>query len=179
MSEEEMLPQWHGNDGIALPHERYCSICGSELVLKEQPEDGSEPWCPTCNAWRYPAFSSAISTIVYSPDGTRILAIDQYGKHGVLVAGYVSQGESLEETVRREVKEETALDVSDLRFNASQFYARTNTLISNFVCRARTEDFHLNREVDRARWVPKDGFADALVPGSLAQWFARHHLMNA
>lgn len=179
MAEGEALSAWQGNAGVELPHERYCSICGSKLVLKEQPEDGPEPWCPTCNAWRYPAFSSAISTIIYSPDGAKILAIDQYGKHGILVAGYVSQGESLEKTVAREVHEETNLTVTDIRFNASQFYARTNTLISNFVCRATTEDFHLNREVDRARWVAKDDFADALIPGSLAQWFARHHLMNA
>lgn len=114
----------------------FCHVCGTRLVLREQPEDGPEPWCPTCGAWRYPGFSVGCSMIVYHPDGKRILTIDQYGKHGILVAGYVARGEDLESTVRREVLEETGLELDSVEFNASRFYEPSNTLMANFVCRA-------------------------------------------
>ena len=127
----------------------FCHVCGTRLVLRGQPEDGPEPWCPTCGAWRYPGFSVGCSMIVYHPDGKRILTIDQYGKHGILVAGYVARGEDLESTVRREVLEETGLRIE----------ARANP-----------------GEVDRLRWVPVADVLGRMPDGSLAQWFVRHHL---
>ena len=53
-----------------------------------------------------------------STDHSKILLIQQYGKaRNILVAGYVNKGESAEEAVVREVKEETGLTVVDYRFN--------------------------------------------------------------
>ena len=155
----------------------FCHVCGTRLVLREQPEDGPEPWCPTCGAWRYPGFSVGCSMIVYHPDGKRILTIDQYGKHGILVAGYVARGEDLESTVRREVLEETGLELDSVEFNASRFYEPSNTLMANFVCRATGAEAHANPgEVDRLRWVPVADVLGRMPDGSLAQWFVRHHL---
>lgn len=160
------------------PHNpRYCEECGCELVLREQPEDGLRPWCPTCRRWRYPTFSIACSMIVYHPDGTRILTIDQYGKEGILVAGYVSLGESLEDTARREVREETGLELASVQFNASSYYPPSNTLMVNFVCRAHEADAQPNPgEVDAARWIPVGEILDAMLPGSLARRFVALHL---
>ncbi len=171
------MKTWTGPTGIELPEPHYCDQCGSELVLREQPEDGMRPWCPTCKAWRYPTFSTAVSVIVLNPDDDSILTIDQYGKEGILVAGYVLRGDSLEETVRREVEEETGLVVTDVTFNASQFFARSNTLMVNFWCRATAESVSVREgEVDAARWIPRDAIVDSMLPESLAQWFVMHYL---
>lgn len=160
------------------PHNpSYCKDCGTKLVMREQHEDGLRPWCPTCEQWRYPTFSIACSMIVYHPDGRRILTIDQYGKEGILVAGYVSLGENLEETVRREVREETGLDLASVDFNASSYYPPSNTLMVNFVCRARETDAQPNPgEVDAAHWIPTERILDAMLPGSLARHFVELHL---
>lgn len=155
----------------------YCEVCGERLVLKEQPEDGPRPWCPRCEAWRYPHFSVGVSMIVYHPDGERILTIDQYGKHGILVAGYVARGDDLESTVRREVREETGLELETVTYNASSFFSPSNTLMANFVCRARGSAVHPNEgEVDSARWVDAHEVLGAMPEGSLARWFVQRHL---
>ena len=156
---------------------RYCHVCGTRLVMRDQREDGPEPWCPVCGEWRYPRFSCAVSVIVYHPDGRRVLVIDQYGKRGILVAGYVARGEDLVSTVVREVREETGLAVRGVRFNASEFYEPSDTLMVNFTCRATLDELRLNPgEVDTARWVAVDEVVDAMRPGSLAQRFVRLHL---
>lgn len=156
--------------------QEFCPRCGTRLVLGEQPEDGPRPWCPTCQTWRYPSFSTACSMIVVHPDGQHVLLIDQYGKKGILVAGYVSQGEDLEQTVRREVGEEVGLQLSSVQFNASSFYAPSNTLMVNFVCHAANAEVRPDREVDAWRWVDVDQLVEAMLPGSLAQRFVRQSL---
>ncbi|MDD4508372.1 MAG: NAD(+) diphosphatase [Eubacteriaceae bacterium] len=155
----------------------YCEKCGTLLTKKEQPEDGMVPWCPQCQTYRYPGFNTAVSMIVVHPAGDRILVIDQYGKKGILVAGYVAKGESLEETVAREVQEETGLALRALDFNASQYYPGSNTLMVNFACRAAGETLVLNPgEVDRARWVPVGEVREAMRPHSLAKAFLCQYL---
>lgn len=154
----------------------FCPHCGTRLVFREQPEDGPEPWCPACGTWRYPSFSCACSMIVYAPDHDRILLIDQYGKSGILVAGYVLRGNDLEQTIRREVREETGLELDSVRFNASRFFEPSNTLMVNFVCQATSDQVRPDREVDAWRWVGRDRVLGAMRQGSLAQEFVRIHL---
>lgn len=160
------------------PHfPRYCEACGTALELREQPEDGLRPWCPQCQRWRYPSFSVACSMIVYHPEGDRILTIDQYGKEGILVAGYVARGDDLESTVRREVREECGLELASVVFNASSFFEPSNTLMVNFVCHAASAELQPNPgEVDRAHWIPVDRILDAMLPNSLARRFVALHL---
>ena len=154
----------------------FCPHCGARLVLREQPEDGPAPWCPTCKTWRYPRFSVACSMIVIDPAGRYVLNIDQYHKEGILVAGYVLKGQNLQETIRREVQEEVGLELSDIAYNTSSFYARSNTLMVNFACRATSSEVHSDHEVDAWHWVPRDQIVDAMKPGSLAQDFVRAYI---
>ena len=91
---------------------KYCSECGTKLILKECGIDGEVPYCPTCKQFRFPVFNSAISTIIFNPTKDKILLIKQYGKDfNVLVAGYITKGENAKETLIREIKEETGCDV--------------------------------------------------------------------
>ncbi len=154
----------------------FCPHCGSRLVLREQPEDGPEPWCPVCGTWRYPGFSTACSMIVLDPSSERVLLIDQYGKRGILVAGYVPKGESLEKTVRREVAEEVGLELTDLQFNSSEYFSPSNTLMVNFACHAASADVRPDHEVDAWRWVGRGEVLDSMLQGSLAQEFVRRYL---
>jgi len=67
--------------------------------------------------------------------------------------------------------------VGDVRFNASHFYEPSNTLMVNFSCRALEASAQPNPgEVDAAHWIEADKIVGAMLPGSLAQWFVRHHL---
>ena len=97
----------------------YCRFCGTQLVPRELKNEGMVPYCEKCGEFRFPVFSTAVSMIVMNRRRDRILLIKQYGRDSyILVAGYVNKGEDAENTVRREVAEETGLRVVELHFNA-------------------------------------------------------------
>lgn len=98
--------------------EKYCKECGEKLIIKKLEGEGNIPYCPKCKEYRFPKFNVAISTIVVNKENDNILLIKQYGRDAyILVAGYVNLGESLEETVVREVKEETGMNVTSFIYN--------------------------------------------------------------
>ncbi len=157
----------------------YCYECGTRLEKRMLENEGLIPFCPHCETFRFPIFSTAVSMIVHNPRKDKILLIQQYGKKtNVLVAGYVNQGESAEETVIREVYEETGLHVISLCFNKSEYFQRSNTLMLNYTCVTDSEDLsRLNtREVDQAQWFSHDDARAAIRPDSLAQKFLLFYL---
>ena len=162
---------------MTLKHETHCAACGAKLITKTHPTDGEIPFCPACGDFRFPGFNTAVSMIVFNADKTHILLLNQYGKDGILVAGYVGRGDNLEDTVRREVMEETGLAVKEIIFNTSRYYEGSNTLMCNFACVTEADELHIAKdEVDSARWVPVKDVLGEMLPHSLAQWFTRTYL---
>ncbi len=160
---------------------KYCYECGTPLIIKPLKDEGDIPYCESCGCFRFPIFSTAVSIITLDPQKEKILLIKQYGRdRNILVAGYVNKGENAENAVVRELKEETGLDALELRFNKSEYFERTNTLMLNYVCTAGSESLEgLNRqEVDEAQWF---GFEEAkrrIAPGSLAEKFLLRFLSH-
>lgn len=103
----------------------------------------------------------------------RILLIQQYGNpNNILVAGYVGRGESIEDALIREIKEETNLDVVEFQFNASYFYEKNNVLMVNFACRIKDSTILCcNHEIDQANWFFPMQAKEIIYPNSLAQKF--------
>lgn len=151
----------------------YCPECGQKLMKKQCKDEGMVDYCERCQKFHFPVFSSAISTVLLNPDKTKVLLIKQYGKNNnVLVAGYVNKGEYLEQTVAREVMEETGLTVTSIHYNASEYFEPTETLMNNFIAVADSEQFHLKEnEVDRAKWFLLEEAPVAIMQNSLAQRF--------
>ena len=158
---------------------KYCIECGTKLVTKYlESEEKNIPFCPKCNQYRFPIFNTAVSMIVTDQKTNKILLIQQYNKQKyILVAGYVNRGESVESAVIREVKEETGLDVIDMKLNKTKFYEPSNTLMINF--QAFVEDgskINCNEEVDTYAWFSKEEAKDNIYPNSLAEEFLLHCL---
>lgn len=85
---------------------KYCYACGTELQSKECEGEGIVPYCASCQVFRFPIFSTAISTAVLNKERNKVLLIRQYNmKDYILLAGYINRGETAEETLIREVKE--------------------------------------------------------------------------
>lgn len=157
---------------------KYCIECGTKLTMKYLESEGKEiPYCESCGQFRFPIFNTAVSMIVTDLKTDKILLIQQYNREFyVLVAGYINKGESVENAVVREVKEETGLNVVKLQFNKTEYYERSNTLMINFV--AYVDDgskINCNEEVDRYNWFTKDEAKVNIKQGSLAHKF----LLNA
>lgn len=159
---------------------KYCVECGTRLEPKFLANEGMIPFCPTCQAYRFPIFSTAVSMIVLNPSRDKLLLIQQYGrKHYILVAGYVNCGENAETAVRREVKEEIGLDVSSLFYNRSAYFAPSNTLMLNFTCTVFSDSLDgVTSEVDKAVWFPIPQARQAIKAGSLAQEFLEYFVQE-
>ncbi len=152
----------------------YCFECGTALTQRYLENEGIIPYCETCGVFRFPIFSTAVSIITLNPDRNKILLIQQYGRESnILVAGYINQTESAEQTVARELSEETGLIASEIRFNQSEYFEKSNTLMLNFSCVADKEALYgLNtREVDKAQWFTFEEAEKAIRPHSLAKKF--------
>ena len=151
----------------------YCCKCGNKLIEKEHKNEGLIPYCSKCGEFRFPVFSVACRMVVMNPDKNKILLIQQYGKkRNVLVAGYINKGENAEDAVKREVKEETGIDLYNIKYNKSEYFAPTNTLLLNFSCVAKSEDLSgINNEIDKAEWFSFNDAKQNIMPDGSAQRF--------
>ena len=77
-----------------------------------------------------------------------------------LVSGYMTPGESAEEAARREVGEETGLEVRDLEFAGSYWFENKGLLMIGFLARVDRSETHISTEVDSCGW-----YAAAEAPG--------------
>ncbi|MGP1508504.1 MAG: NUDIX domain-containing protein [Sphaerochaeta sp.] len=159
-------------------NERFCAKCGTKYEIKEMEGEGSVQFCPNCNEYHFPVFSTACSMVVVDSKAKKILLIKQYGRdHYILVAGYVNRGEDAENTVAREILEETGLKAKTIRFNRSKYFERSNTLILNWTVEIEDASaIKTNGEIDSYDWFSFDEARKKVKDGSLAQWFLNRYL---
>lgn len=111
-------------------HSCYCPSCGVKTVK----ETDIMKKCPKCGLEIYPPISTAI--IVLIRRGEEILLVHSRNFKGTfygLVAGFLEAGESLEECVVREVREETGLEIANITYFASQTWPFPSGLMVGFV----------------------------------------------
>jgi len=159
----------------------HCRKCGAKLIEREMKNEGFVPYCPECEEYRFPQYNVAVSMIVENKSKDEILLIQQYGRPSyVLVAGYVNRGESLEDAVRREIKEETGMTVSELKFNRTQFFERSESLMCNFTAFVEDDsEMDPNYEIDKYSWFSREGARENIRPDSLAEFFLNSYLDEA
>lgn len=155
----------------------FCPVCGEKPVLRQHPTDGPVAWCPRCGDWRYPLFATAVSVAVLDPGRTRMLLIRQYGKKdAVFTAGYVDKGETAEDAVVREVREELGMTARELRFCRSRWYAPSETLMLHYSVTVPEDEPSPNWEVDGWEWVPIGEARSRVAPGGLAEQLLADYL---
>ena len=158
--------------------QKHCQECGTELIERELEGEGIVPYCPKCEQYRFPMYNVAVSMVVVDEQTGEILLIKQYGRpHFILVAGYVNRGEQLEHAVGREIKEETSMTVSRIKFNRTSFFEPSNTLMCNFTAFVKDAgEMSPNGEIDSYQWFSTDEARRNIRPDSLAQKFLNAYL---
>ena len=152
----------------------YCPVCGRPLQLRPHPTEPPTAWCEGCGDWRFPLYSTAVSVILLNPGRDRMLLIRQYGDPDpVLVAGYVDKGETAEEALFREVREELGMTARSPRFLGSHYYAPSETLMLNFLAVLEEDEAHPGPEVDSWEWVSVDEAIKLVKSGGLAEILLR------
>jgi len=141
------LQHWRGRH-------RFCGACGGAVVLSR---GGWLGRCEQCGLEHYPRTDPAV--IVAVSDGSRLLLGRQSSwppRRYSVVAGFVEPGESLEQTVAREVLEETGVRVRDCRYLASQPWPFPGALMLGFSARSEPDVPQVGDELEDARWFSAD-----------------------
>ena len=141
--------------------------------------------CVRCGHTVYPRINPAVIIGVIKDDSLLLVnSISGYGKdHPVLVSGFAEIGECLEDTVIREVKEETGLDVGDVRYFASQPWGMAEDLLVGFFCRciSEKEPEPERSELRRASFVKREDIkadaAEISLTNAMIGAFARGEIM--
>lgn len=158
--------------------QKHCFECGAELIKQELEGEGIVPYCPQCQQFRFPMYNVAVSMIVINQQTGEILLIKQYGRPSfILVAGYVNRGEQVEHAVSREIKEETGMTASHIKFNRTSFFEPSNTLMCNFTAYVKdSSELSPNGEIDSYQWFNPEDARLNIRPNSLAAQFLNAYL---
>ena len=128
-------------------------MCGKELELKEVGDEGKIPYCSTCDTHYFDFFNTCVIVTVIKDN--KIALVKQYRlseKYWILIAGYINEGENAEETVKREVEEETGLPVKDCKYISSYFHRGGDNLMLGFIAFVGEEKFSTSSEIDEISW---------------------------
>lgn len=137
---------------------RFCGRCGTPLV-----HDMVERMvrCPQCGAMEFPKLFPAVIVGIVDTQRNKIL-VSRYAnreyKRYALIAGFCEMGETVEETVHREVMEEVGLRVKNLRYYKSQPWPPSSSLLFGFFCELDgSNSIKLDdHELESAEWIDRD-----------------------
>lgn len=163
---------------------RHCGDCGGPLAFVRAGWLGR---CTVCEREHYPRTDQAVIAAV--SDGERLLLGRQKAwppGRWSLIAGFVEPGETLEQTVAREVREETGVRVRSARYLASQPWPFPSALMLGFLAEAEPDPPVVGDELEDVRWFdaasvreglardgsapPPDGAIALSAPLSIARW---------
>lgn len=149
------LNLWHAGH-------RFCSRCGAPTVAVRA---GHARRCEACDRLGFPRLDPAVIVLVH--DGERALlgrqASWQPGRYST-IAGFVEPGESLEDAVRREVREEAGIAAHDITYHSSQPWPFPASLMLGFLARADMAPPVLHDgELEDARWFSREQLRSGAV----------------
>ncbi len=159
---------------------RHCGICGGPTSQRDPRERAKH--CPRCDHSVWPRVSPCVIVRV-TDDAGRLLLVRQPswspGRYS-LVAGFVEAGETLEQCVRRELREETGVEVTDIAYVASQPWPFPHQLMVGFSARyASGEVRPTDPEIDAAGWFAPDALPELPPSGiSIARRMIEGYLLQ-
>jgi NAD+ diphosphatase len=172
------LLDWHNRH-------RYCPACSRPT---ESRDGGCMRKCDACGAEHFPRTDPVVIMVAWRGDRC-ILGRQKAWAPGFYsaLAGFIDQGETIEEAVRREVKEEVGLDVDEVVYRKSQPWPFPSSLMIGCFAHVTGEAEEVDPlELDGARWFTREEIRQAIfepdparhgfgVPGSVA---IAHHIIR-
>lgn len=156
------LLEWNRNH-------RFCGRCGSET--QDHDSDRAKV-CPACRLVSYPRLSPSIIVLVRRGE-EMLLARNAAWPKGFFstLAGFVEPGESIEQTVHREVMEEVGLRITNLQYKGSQSWPFPNSLMLGFHAEYLEGDVHCqDDEIAEAHWYRFDQMPSVPPKWAISRW---------
>lgn len=148
----------------------YCPVCGSKLGLKNIGDEGLIPFCNICKKPWFPQSEIAVIVLVVN-EFDEVLLISENrpnDTHPVLIAGYVKEFESFDQSAIREVYEETGQTIEKLEYLASHPYQEKDLVMIAYIGYVKKRALKLSGELENAVWVSYQKASSLLKPGSIA-----------
>ena len=155
------LANWHATHG-------RCARCGATTTVEAA---GHVRRCTACGTEHFPRTDPAVIVLVTDDAGRALLGHNPQwpaNRYSTL-AGFVEPGESAEHAVVREIKEESGVDVVDVRYLGSQPWPFPSSLMLGFTARAIDPDAVQvdGEEISDARWFSPADLRDAVASGEV------------
>jgi NAD+ diphosphatase len=153
---------------------QYCGCCGHET---EDKKDERAKICPKCGNITYPRISPAVITAVFQEDKI-LLAHNRNFRKGLysLIAGYVEPGETLEQCVVREIREEVGINVKNIQYFSSQTWPFPESLMMAFTAEYESGEIKVDEnEITDAAWYQADSLPEIpstdSIAGKMIRWY--------
>ena len=175
VAQARALIDWHSRH-------RFCGVCGSSTMVQKA---GSSRRCEGCGKEHFPRTDPVVIMVVWRED--RCLLGRRSGRPGAAyscLAGFIDQGETIEEAVRREAMEEAGALVDEVVYHTSQPWPFPSQLMIGCFAHATTDEIKVDElELTDVGWFTREQVRPALagmsrdltLPGSIA---IAHHLIS-
>ncbi|MBT4162318.1 MAG: NAD(+) diphosphatase [Gammaproteobacteria bacterium] len=164
----KQLVDWH-------QHHHFCGACGG--VTSTEPTDRSRK-CESCDLSFYPRLAPSIIVLVYRGEELLLAknANTQADFYSTL-AGFVEPGESIEETVHREVFEEVGVKIKNLKYFNSQSWPFPNSLMLGFFAEYDSGEINIQEEeIADAQWFHYKDLPNNPAMMSISGWLIDDHI---
>ena len=134
---------------------RFCGKCGK---LTEDKKDERAKICTVCGQVYYPRLSPAVIVAVVKDDRLLMANSPRFpSKFYSVIAGFVEPGETLEDCVKREVREEVGIEVKNIKYFGSQPWPFPDSLMIGFTSEYESGEISIDKnEISDAAWFKAD-----------------------
>ncbi|MBX9578500.1 MAG: NAD(+) diphosphatase [Chthoniobacterales bacterium] len=147
---------------------QFCSHCAGSL---EKVPETTEKKCPQCQKSFFPKLSPAVLVLIQRGDEILLARGPQHPPEMyTILAGFIDLGESAEETVYREVREEVGLEVTNLKYFGSQSWPFPDSFMIAFTADYLRGEIKIDpSELEEARWFHRDELPKLPPPSTLSR----------
>lgn len=133
---------------------KFCPRCGRQLIEKYSWDEGGVPYCSNDDIMFFDTPKPCIMVAVIKEDKILLLKQSYIFKNSkVLISGYISNGETAEETVIREVKEETGITVNNIKYLGSEYLNSKEIIMLTFMAAYVDGEINKSQEVEEVQWI--------------------------
>lgn len=136
----------------------FCTQCGKQLTYRPIGDEGEQKYCHNCDKFYFNNPISCIIAAIINENNQVLLLKQNYisTQNYTLCSGYLKKGDTLEETVIREVLEETGQYVISSKYIQSYYFSPKNLIMTGFIAYVKSAEFSKSNEVDDLLWVDLD-----------------------
>ncbi len=177
MGQAKAMIDWHQRHG-------FCARCGAPTAIADA---GYRRVCGSCHAEHFPRTDPVVIMLATHGDRCLVGRGKQFpqGMYSAL-AGFIEPGETIEEAVRRELKEESGIETGEVTYKFNQPWPFPSSLMIGCFAEALTTELHVDQnEIAEARWLDRTT-ARTIITGGRVEgiWLPpaiaiAHHLIKA